>query len=156
MYKWLTIMGIVCFGFVVVLLSLGYALKENEAATTALKNKLNQEKLNATEQSSPKAQLTFVDKDKVNLDKLTRYKNIIVKNVTCVNSAQCVLIDTKEVGLNCVVAVNTIGASLLMKELRKDFEGKSIPQNNCDVQAKNLTQVCAQNMCQVEALITEK
>ena len=156
MYKWLTITGIVCFGFVVVLLSLGYALKENEAATTALKNKLDQQKIKATDPSSPTAKFTLVDKDKIDLDKLTRYKNIIVKNVTCVNSKQCVLIDTKEVGLNCVVAVNTIGASLLMKELREDFKDKSIPQNNCDVQAKNLTQVCAQNMCQVEALITDK
>ncbi|WP_426358876.1 hypothetical protein ACPUVO_01105 [Pseudocolwellia sp. HL-MZ19] len=156
MYKWLTIMGIVCFGFVVVLLSLGYALKENEAATTVLKNKLDQQRINATDQNSPTAKLTLVDKDQINLDKLTRYKNIIVKNITCVNSKQCVLIDTKEVGLNCVVAVNTIGASLLMKELRKDFKGKSIPQNKCDVQSKNLTQICAQNMCQVEALLSVK
>jgi len=156
MYKWLTITGIVCLGFVVVLLSLGYALKENEIKTTALKSKLDEERLKTTQKNGPRAQLTFVDNDKANLEKLAKYKNIIIKNVTCVNSKQCVLIDTKEVGLNCVVAVNTIGASLLMKELRTAFDGQPIPQNNCGLQAENLTQVCVQNICQVENKLSNK
>ncbi|MEO9510457.1 MAG: hypothetical protein ABJG28_14820, partial [Nonlabens ulvanivorans] len=126
---------------------------ENEATTTALKNKLDEEKLMLSDNKGPAAELRIVDKEQVNLDKLARYKKIIIKNVTCVNSKQCVLIDTKEVGLNCVVAVNTIGASLLMKELRENYKEHPIPQNNCDLKPEQLTQACVQNMCQVESLI---
>lgn len=156
MYKWVTIMGIVCLGFVVVLLSLGYFLKENEAAVTVLKNKLDQQKLaqqklNTANNNTPSAHLTFTDTAKDNIEKLTRYTNIVVKNITCTDAKQCVLINTKEPELNCVVSVNTIGASLLMKELRQEYKGNTRIKNKCDLPQQHLTNICEQNMCQVEA-----
>jgi len=144
-------MGIVCLGFVVVLLSLGYLLKENEAAVTVLKDKLDRQKLNKAKNHTPSAHLTFIDTAKDNIDKLTRYKNIVVKNIICTDVKQCVFINTKEPELNCVVSVNTIGASLLMKELREDHKDKTRIKNICDLPQQHLTNICEQNMCQVEA-----
>lgn len=151
MYKWLRIMGIVSLGFIIVLLSLGYALKENKEVTTALKHKLDQQKLASSPQQSPTAKLMFVDNKKDDMERLARLKKIIVKNVTCVDSRQCVLIDIKEPTLNCIVSVNTIGASLLMKELKGEYMGKTRPKNSCDHINKNLTNVCVQNLCQIKA-----
>jgi hypothetical protein len=114
-------MGIVCIGFIVVLLSLGYLLKENEVTTMALKKKLDQQKqLNSSDKSASKAVLTFVDNKQGEAEKLERYKNVIIKNITCTSSEQCMVVNTKKTELNCFVAVNTIGASLLNKALDKD------------------------------------
>lgn len=151
MYKWVTITGIVCLGFVIVLLSLGYLLKENEAAVNVLKNKLDQEKLNTTNKNTPSARLTLIDTEQEQIDKLSRYKKVIVTNITCTDTNQCVLINTKEPELNCVVSVNSIGASLLMKALREENSGKTMSQNKCDLPQKHLTNMCKQNMCQITA-----
>lgn len=43
MLKWLISLSVVLLGFVIILLSLGYLLKENEAKTTILKRQLAQE-----------------------------------------------------------------------------------------------------------------
>lgn len=150
MYKWLTIMGIVCLGFIIVLLSLGYLLKENEVATTALKKKLDQQKLSSAESSATKAQLTFVDPEQNDRDKLERYKNIIIENLTCTETKQCVLVNTNNVSLNCIVAVNRIGASVLAKELKKD---QTIRAERCMEKPQNLISVCQQNLCQIEATV---
>jgi hypothetical protein len=153
MYKWVTITGIVCLGFIVVLLSLGYLLKENEVAVNVLKDKLEQQKVRTANDNSPTARLTFVDTEQVEPDKLSRFKTIIVKNITCTDAKQCVLINTKEPELNCIVSVNTIGASLLMKELKEEHKGKTGNKNKCNLPQKHLTNICEQNMCQVEARV---
>lgn len=151
MYKWLTVMGIVCLGFVIVLLSLGYLLKENEVATTALKQKLDQQKqLNSSDKNTSKAVLILVDKQQEQENKLNYFKSIIIKNLTCSTSQQCVLVNTKEPDLNCIVAVNTIGASLVKKTLKKE-KGKGINNSNvCASFSQNLNSVCKQNICQIE------
>ncbi|XPF92761.1 hypothetical protein ACM9HF_12030 [Colwellia sp. RE-S-Sl-9] len=151
MYKWLTVMGIVCLGFVIVLLSLGYLLKENEVATTALKQKLDQQKqLNSSDKNTSKAILTLVDKQQEQENKLNYFKSVIIKNLTCATSQQCVLVNTKEPDLNCFVAVNTIGASLVKKALKKE-KGKGIDNSNvCASFNQNVNSVCKQNICQIE------
>jgi len=167
MYKWLTITGIVCIGFIIVLLSLGYLLKENEIATKALKQKLDQQKLaqqklaeqkqlNSSVKNPSKAVLMFVDSDedvkqKANLERVKGYKNTIISNITCAASEQCILVNTGLAELNCVVAVNTIGASLLKKELSKEF-GSTLPMDDtCNETPRKLYSVCKQTMCQVES-----
>ncbi|WP_076420147.1 hypothetical protein [Colwellia sp. UCD-KL20] len=152
MYKWLTVIGIVCLGFVIILLSLGYLLKENEVATTALKQKLDQQKqLNSSDKNTSKAVLTLVDKQQEQENKLNHFKSVIIKNLTCATSQQCVLVNTKEPDLNCIVAVNTIGASLVKKALKKE-KGKGIDNGNaCASFKQNLNSVCKKNICQIEA-----
>lgn len=154
MYKWLTIMGIVCLGFMVVLLSLGYLLKENEVVTTALKEKLDQEKLlNAASKSPSKAVLTFVDnKQKINTV-LNEQKQIIGSNLTCISSAQCTTVNTQFESLGCVVPINKIGASLLEKIL---FKYRSIKDDSHENNVKNVCEgaslkvsECKQNLCQL-------
>lgn len=154
MYKWLTIMGIVCLGFIIVLLSLGYLLKENEVATKALKQKIDQQKqLNSSAKNPSKSLLTFVgssnsskEQQQINVEKINRIKNLIVKNITCASSEQCVLVNTGLSELNCMVAVNTIGASLLNKELGNTPD----TENVCNVTYQQVNSVCKQNMCQLE------
>lgn len=147
MYKWLTITFIVCLGFIVVLLSLGYLLKENEIAVTALKKQLDEQQSKTTKPNSPKAVLTFVDKEPTELDKLKQYTNIITKNVTCTSTSQCVLINTNINALGCIVSVNTIGAALLTKALKQESKRKE-----CEYLDTNLIKRCEQNICQVTAL----
>lgn len=149
MYKWLTITGIVCLGFIVVLLGLGYLLKENEVAVTALKRQLDEQQSKVAQKNSPTAHLTFVDKEQEALDKLAQYKNIITKNVTCTSANQCVLINTQETSLGCLVSVNTIGAALLMKAINKASENNVITNPQCEPFDKNLGNICQHNICQV-------
>ena len=159
MYKWLTIMGIVCLGFIVVLLSLGYLLKNNEVASTALKQKLDQQKqLNSSAKNPSNTVLTIIDaaqkKNQASVEKINYLKNVIVKNITCASSKQCVLVNTGLYELNCTVAVNTIGASLLGKALKKDSGNTLLNASNtrsvCDATHQIAKGVCKQNMCQLE------
>ena len=165
MYKWLTIMGIVCLGFIVVLLSLGYLLKENKVATTALKQKLDKQKqLNSSVKNPSKAVLMFIDSNKkkqsaeakaINVEKIKHLTNVIVKNITCTASNQCVLFNTGLLELNCTIAVNTIGASLLGKKLGEKPDITSLNTSNtedaCYVEQQQFNSVCKQNMCQLES-----
>lgn len=149
MYKWLTIMGIVCIGFIVVLLSLGYLLKENEVATTALKQKLEQEDLlNNSNANRSKAILTFVDNKQVNIDFLNKQKNIIISNLTCTSSTQCVIVNTKQSEFSCFVAVNAIGASMLKKTINKHLQVETIDNTACNVN-HTLISECKANVCQI-------
>ena len=56
MLKWLTSVLVVLIGFAVILLALGYLLKENEAQTTALKQELDREKARQATTLAQKAQ----------------------------------------------------------------------------------------------------
>jgi hypothetical protein len=159
MYKWLTIMGIVCLGFIVVLLSLGYLLKENEVATTALKLKLDQQNLlNNTDENTSTAILTFVDSNDVDSNRiegnkasiafLNKQKTIIAKNLTCVSTHQCTVVNTKRTELGCKVPINIIGASLLKKVIKQQSTSSSYVAGVCKNQG-SVTSECKQNLCQL-------
>lgn len=151
MYKWLTIIGIVCIGFIVVLLGLGYLLKENEVATTALKQKLEQENLlNNNNKNTSKAVLTFVDNKQAESNFLNKQKNIIVSNLTCTSSAQCVIVNTKQPEFGCLVAINVIGASMLDKGMNKRSQVEVSDNYACDDYVGNkFISACKANLCQI-------
>jgi len=153
MNKWLTIMGIVCIGFIVVLLGLGYLLKENEAKSTALKNKLDQEKLmNASKKQPSKAVLTFVDSKESARQLLNEQKRIIAKNLTCISSQQCTVVNTYLSALGCVVPINSIGASLLEKVIYKpslSMSDTSSKSKSCE-QVVQTSSICIDNLCQLD------
>jgi len=116
MFKWLTITIIVLTGFLVVLLSLGYLLKENEVAATALKNKLDSKALikqQKQQQIKYQRQQQFLDK---NLSaKQKSQQQIIASHLSCQTSKQCLVVDTQSKALGCSVAINTLGAAILLK-----------------------------------------
>ena len=80
MFKWLWVVLLVMFGFVSVLLGLGYLLQENEKTTTALKQQLDQQKLKkqtaATKKTSTQAILKFVDKPLDEQDITLKYQQL--------------------------------------------------------------------------------
>jgi len=116
MFKWLTITIIVLTGFLVVLLSLGYLLKENEVATTALKNKIASKALikqQKQQQRKYQRKQQFLDK---NLSaKQKSQQQIIASHLSCQTSKQCLVVDTQSKALGCSVAINTLGAAILLK-----------------------------------------
>ncbi len=149
MYKWLSILLVVLTGFLIVLLSLGYLLKENEQSVTLLKQKLDQEK--ATEQQSQQSPLQkhqqknvvimFANQAKSKTQYRGEIRQVILQHQTCLSAQQCVLVDTKEKEFGCVVAINTIGAAQLTKIINSSTSGV------CDESKRTLTASCQQNMC---------
>jgi len=113
-FKWLAIAVIVVFAFLVVLLFLGYLLKENAVKTTQLKAQLEQAAVQQQEKSrrlnnssaNLQSQLTTIEKSQ---------QEIITNNRSCNTSKQCFLVHTNSQVLGCIVSVNTTGAAILLK-----------------------------------------
>ena len=110
-------MIVVLMVFLILLLSLGYLLKENENTTTQLKQKLEQERvqqqLNSSSAREVKIELrTTPETPPVELapasSKLQLQQNIIIENLTCYSDQQCVLVVSELAGEQCWLAVNTI------------------------------------------------
>lgn len=118
-FKWLTITVIALVVLLIVLLFLGYLLKENEVKTTQLKTQLEQErhKQQAKEkrQNSPfshlPTKLTTLEKSQ---------QQIIADNLSCQTDQQCFLVQTQSQTLGCFVVVNTTGAAILLKILSQN------------------------------------
>lgn len=112
--KWLIITVIVLAGFLLVLLALGYLLKENAASTNQLKAQLEQtaKQQQAKEQAKQQpfqsglAQLSANEKSQ---------QKIIHEHQACDLDKQCFLIQTHSKAIGCIVAVNTTGAAILLK-----------------------------------------
>jgi short subunit fatty acids transporter len=113
-FKWLTITLIVLVTFLIVLLFLGYLLKENETKTTKLKAQLEYEAVQQQEKEKRKnnpfynlpSSLSSLEKSK---------QKIISDNLSCQTEKQCFLIYTHSQALGCIVAVNATGAAILLK-----------------------------------------
>ena len=115
MIKWVGIAIIVLLVFLTTLLALGYLLKENKAYTTELKHSLEQEfydqqlkqkQTNAAHQVTSNLPLTAVEQS---------IHQIIEANLSCQTNKECVLFDTQQKKLGCMVALNTKGAAILIK-----------------------------------------
>ncbi len=126
MLKWLTITLVAIVVFATLLLGLGYLLKEHEAATTLLKQKLDQQRAQSQAKEQRKqARFKSTAPPLINASSsfnslskkaLASYKQqVLLENLTCVSAKQCVLIDVQFENFSCVFAINTIGASLLTK-----------------------------------------
>ncbi|WDE04810.1 hypothetical protein SG34_026440 [Thalassomonas viridans] len=174
MLKWLTSLLVVMFGFAVILLALGYLLKENEAQTTALKQELDREKAALKEKAlkqqakqeqqpretfvlepyeeapgQPKV-IAYPDKEKAD-DKqvlLASIARVVREYSHCHSEQQCLLFNLDQQEPGCWLAVNSQGAAILAKisALHPGGLGVDACQANSGLKA-----VCRDSRCRAEA-----
>ena len=157
MFKWLSFTIIVLTGFLIVLLSLGYLLKENEVATTALKNKLDEKALIQQRKKQAKQPQYIQDRNKQKY--LKKYlsaiqksqQKIIAEHLSCSQAEQCIVVDTHSNALGCSVAINTLGAVILMK-VAADASMQSkqmddLQRDNCLSKSQIQIAMCENNLC---------
>lgn len=152
-FKWLSITVIVLIGFLLVLLFLGYLLKENEVVTTELKAKLDKETRQQQAKEARKSQpfykirvpLTAVEKSQ---------QKIIIDNQSCQMDRQCFLVHTDSQAVGCIVSVNTKGAAILIKVGKQNKQINTASELSSSKQCqleyskrKDLTAQCLQNRC---------
>ena len=133
MFKWLTILIIVLLGFLIVLLSLGYLLHENEQVTHKYQQQLQQKQSNQSTKSSDTTTEVLLTIDTLASD----IKDILVANMTCQSDSQCKLISLQQGDNLCLFATNTIGASKLKKlvlnsgKLPECYDSDEISEVSC-------------------------
>lgn len=161
--KWLIIVLVSLLVLMMILLGLGYLLKENERETRALKAQLDQERkaeqamakkplplvLEQTPEQSLQAQYKRqLEKDLAELEyrqqDVTQIKQIIIENLVCQEVSQCRLVDTASIDLGCVIATNTIGQSML-----KAFDFK-VRDQACEERISDLSLTCHHNICSIK------
>ena len=159
--KWLVIACLVLSVLLIVLLALGYLLSENEKKTRALMGESHQlesieeqptrNPIPAQVPSIETAELSDADHQLVKQLKqlkaqqqLLQVKQTIINNLVCQDVSQCRFVDTGSIELGCVVAVNSIGASMLDKLTfkRRDSE--------CEEQISQLSLTCHHNICSIK------
>ena len=119
MFKWLTIILVVLSGFLVVLLSLGYILKEHKEVTTALVDSIEHKRKEKIINEIKKAQMQVptgkvryeyqitsgADSQKVSQAERSlneEKQQIVIRNLLCQSDQQCVLVDIQSSGNSCV------------------------------------------------------
>jgi len=140
-FKWLIITVITTILFLMILLFLGYLLKENEIATTKLKVKLEQEAYLQHEKESRKnTPFSYLQTSLSALEK--SQQKIIAENLNCQSDKQCFLVHTHSLALGCIVAVNANGAAILLK-ISSMNENKPLA-SNCKQEYENTHEIIAQ------------
>jgi hypothetical protein len=136
-----------------VLLGLGYLLKENEATTNQLKIKLNQETRLAQEKEARKQALFRVKPINSATQKLTVFEksqqNIIENNLSCKTEKDCLVLHTNSQALGCIVAVNATGVAILLKTANEQKISNE-QTNGCQQaysQESSLKLACQNNTC---------
>lgn len=153
LFKWLLITAFALVLFLIVLLGLGYLLKENEETTNELKVKLNQEMKLKQEKEARRQALFLVKPKKLLAQQLTPFESsqqkIITDNLYCRINKECFLVQTDSKVLGCLVAVNSTGLAILLKtsNTQKVLKTKA---NDCQqeyLQETELTLSCQSNTC---------
>lgn len=150
MAKWVAIALFVLTCFMVVLLSLGYLLSENEKSTSEFKvqlaqqTQLNQEKIRQRNNlkaytDEVKADITEIQTD---TEIMQAFETSLINNLTCVTVAQCQVLTVKFKNINCTLASNTIGAAQLSK-----IATHTIKIDNCPSASASSKLACKQNVC---------
>jgi len=149
MLKWLTIVAIVLSGFMLIILSLGYLLKQNEEKTTALVNQLAQEKheRQAKQQNvnEPRAIIRYHDASAKASAELAKVTDILSANLTCVENSQCQRVNLNFRDGECPVAVNMIGHKQLASHAMTFDLNKQ-----CSTNEPSKVVVCKAATCQLE------
>ena len=152
-FKWLLITAIVLVFFLMVLLGLGYLLKENEQATNQLKTKLNEESVLKQAKEARKKALFRIKSTNALTKKLTAVdksrQKIIDNNSSCETSKDCLLLHTNSQALGCIVAVNGIGIAILLKTASDENVSKA-PAESCQqayTLQSELILSCQNNTC---------
>ncbi|REL25533.1 hypothetical protein DXX93_02525 [Thalassotalea euphylliae] len=86
--------------------------------------------------------------DIARLQQLDQAKNIILNNLVCQNVNQCHFIDTQSIDLGCVIAVNTIGKSMLSRQ--EFIQAFSKTDNECEERISELSLTCHHNICSIQ------
>ena len=86
--------------------------------------------------------------DIARLQQLDQAKNIILNNLVCQNVKQCHFIDTQSIDLGCVIAVNTIGKSMLSRQ--EFIQAFSKTDNECEERISELSLTCHHNICSIQ------
>jgi len=147
-FKWLSITVIVLVAFLVILLFLGYLLKENEATTTKLKAQLEQEAYQQQETQQRRKNLFYPLPSALNSFEKSQQK-IIADNLSCQTDAQCFLVHTHSRALGCIVSVNATGAAILLKTSSNN-ESLILSNDYCRqeyAKKRNLSAQCRNNYC---------
>jgi len=139
--KWLTITAIVLVGFLVVLLLLGYLLKENEVTVTKLKAQLDQEAYQRQAKENRKNTFTSFSQITLSASEKSQQK-IIANNLYCQSAKQYFLVHTDSQTLGCIVAVNTNGAVILLKVASENENQSS--RNRCQQEYEKAHDISAQ------------
>ena len=147
-FKWLTITFIALAAFLIVLLFLGYLLKENEITTTKLKVQLEHEAYQKQEKENRrKSMFSHVPSSFSPLEK--SQQETITNNLSCQTDKQCFLLHTHSKAIGCVVTVNTKGAAILLKVYSKN-ENQRLLSNDCQQEynkQRELFAQCINNQC---------
>ncbi len=151
LFKWLLITAFALVLFLIVLLGLGYLLKENEETTNQLKVKLNQESKLQQEKEARRQALFLVKTKKHITQKLTSFEKsqqkIITNNLYCKTNQECFLVQTDSKVLGCIVAVNSTGLAILLKTSNAQ---KVSDASNCQREYSRETELtlsCQNNTC---------
>jgi hypothetical protein len=153
LFKWLLITAVVLLFFLMMLLGLGYLLKENEATTNQLKIKLNQEQQLAQKKEARKQALFQVRPENFATQKLTSFEQsqqkIIVNNLSCNTEKDCLVLHTNSKALGCVVTVNATGIAILLKTTSEQKNSQELI-NDCQQaysQESSFKLTCQNNAC---------
>jgi len=147
-FKWLTITVIVLGAFLVVLLFLGYLLKENEAVVTRLKAQLEQETRQQQAKEARKNNPFGLLRTALTAAEQSQQK-IIMDNQSCETDKQCFLVHTHSQNVGCIVSVNTKGTAILLKVAGQN-KGSQPTSKSCQqeyAQQQSLLAQCRQNSC---------
>jgi len=148
MIKWLGIALIVLISLALVLLGLGYVLKENKAEITTLKYKLDQQ----SHQRKIEQQKILNRKTRPLSQSLSSVEQslqqVISANLICQTNKQCVVFETGSKALGCNVAVNTTGAIILIK-VASHFKNNLSVQGCTDRDLPQST-ACIKDNCLIE------
>jgi hypothetical protein len=145
--KWLSITVIALMGFLIVLLFLGYLLKENEVKTIKLKAQLDQEAYQQQAKENRKKTFSSISQITLSASEKSQQK-VIANNLDCQSDKQCFLVHTDSQALGCIVTVNTNGAVILLKIVSESKIKAS--SNGCQQEyekAHGISAQCRNNFC---------
>lgn len=147
LFKWLVITVSALVLFLIVLLSLGYLLKENEVKTTQLKAKFEQESFQRQEKENRKKSFIYSPQAPLNSAEKSQ-KKIIENNLSCQSNDQCFVVHTHSQVIGCIVTLNAKGTAILLK-ISSENENKS-SASSCYKEYQNTNKILAQcknNIC---------
>lgn len=155
MAKWvaITLFALTCF--MVILLSLGYLLSENEKSTSELKDQLAQQIQLNQKKAHQRNNLNTYNNDvkgdisprQTEAEIMKAFENSVINNLTCVTVAQCQVVTVKFKNINCALASNIIGASQLGK-----IATHTITMDTCPMVSSPSELACQQNMCSLVSI----
>ncbi|MDO6428166.1 hypothetical protein Q4489_14190 [Thalassotalea sp. 1_MG-2023] len=143
MLKWLVIIIGTLIGFLLVISVIGYQLKNNEEKNRAY---LEQEHFKHADSVERQEQKVHAAPNHTIPFEQTNSYQIIKQHLTCINHQQCKAVKVSFADQSCVLAINGIGASRLLKAAPAEQVG------SCPNVSVNTEAVCLDNVCQLKKM----